>query len=213
MATSWWLDTRAKHINNPRGGSVVIRSRRAETEAEERTWHATRDSFARNRRFRATDLTIAVETSSGAHGNARERPRPPQTHNTTPYKIQYVVAAGRHLATTATTSSAPPPWAWLIVTCVRRAVIFLDRNLHPSTLSFFAGTGLRSSIAFGQKIPFLVFDLFEVWSLERFWMEKNFWKIFKEINSLGTAIIISWYSNFLLGDLLEQNVTIMAFCL
>lgn len=40
---------------------------------------------------------------------ARERPRAPQNHNTTPYKIQYDAAAGRHLPVTATTSSSRHP--------------------------------------------------------------------------------------------------------
>lgn len=40
---------------------------------------------------------------------ARERPRAPQNHNTTPYKIQYDAAAGRHLPVTATTSSGRHP--------------------------------------------------------------------------------------------------------
>lgn len=40
---------------------------------------------------------------------ARERARVPQNHNTTPYKIQYDAAAGRHLPVTATTSSSRHP--------------------------------------------------------------------------------------------------------
>lgn len=40
---------------------------------------------------------------------ARKRPRAPQNHNTTPYKIQYDAAAGRHLPVTATTSSSRHP--------------------------------------------------------------------------------------------------------
>lgn len=63
---------------------------------------------------------------------ARERPRAPQNHNTTPYKIQYDAAAGRHLPLTATTSSSRHPRSWLIATRVRRArVIFQGSETPP----------------------------------------------------------------------------------
>jgi len=62
---------------------------------------------------------------------ARERPRVPQNHNTTPYKIQYDAAAGRHLSVTATTSSSRHPRSWLIATRVRRARVIFQSNETP----------------------------------------------------------------------------------
>jgi len=57
---------------------------------------------------RAEYITIAAKLQRPVL-LARERPRAPQNHNTTPYKIQYDAAAGRHLPVTATTSSSRHP--------------------------------------------------------------------------------------------------------
>lgn len=70
--------------------------------------HGTRGSWKRVMVVVVPNITIAAKLPRPVL-LAHERARVPQNHNTTPYKIQYDAAAGRHLPVTATTSSSRHP--------------------------------------------------------------------------------------------------------